>query len=557
MSLRLTPSFFSLPFLIDVNEIDILCVLTPKLPLLATEKYQYTCASRPRECQYVARAKKGAASEGKVPVQKEAAMSPFSIEQMLKEIQESIKGLQERMNEGQNKLSDRIEALESNQRSPVRNTGPQEEKSGGRDNPATEVGGQEITPPEQQSRQVASSSYGPSRFFQMEQPRQQPPPPPSPPSSQPPPLPYHHSQPFSAPEPFLAGRQYQPVSSVVGGQAHRPLPIAGTRGMSSAGDPITLPWQLNPPMFDGDSLKFRSFRKEAAMFADCCGFGDIFEGNREVPIADGALTYMQIRSRGYTDAEIERHRKTYQFLRSALSSEVDRGMLLRANSPTEAWRNLESWHNPKSISATQALHDRFQSYSMKPGQNPLVALTALEEMASQLSQIKFSMAPNQSLIQFLSILLKLKYEVEKMTFCNGLQPDREQVLMVIRSRYENLQRQRKKSGGRKDAGHAFVADAGGRHGGKSYSSFSTRGRGKGREGRGRGGRRKPNDGEDDQEKVARGMVRVRLTGKKGATRSVSVVARRDINPSAALIRSAACVMVKVIRLRSAPTLSLF
>ena len=74
--------------------------------------------------------------------------------------------------------------------------------------------------------------------------------------------------------------------------------------------------------------------------------------------------------------------------------------------------------------------------------------------------------------------------------------------MVIRSRYENFQRQRKKGGGRKDAGHAFVADAGGRHGGKSYSSSSVRGRGKGREGRGRGGRREPNDGEDDQEKVA-------------------------------------------------------
>ena len=42
-----------------------------------------------------------------------------------------------------------------------------------------------------------------------------------------------------------------------------------------------------------------------------------------------------------------------------------------------------------------------------------------------------------------------------------------------------------------------------------------------------------------------------------ATRSLSVAARRDINPSAALIRSAACVVVKAIRLRSAPTLSLF
>ena len=278
----------------------------------------------------MSRAKKGAASEGQVPAQKEAAESPSSMEQLMKTLMEKRESMDKTVQGLKEEMNDRFQALESNQRSPVGNTGTQEEKSGERN--ATEVGGQEITPPEQQSRLAASSSYEPSRFLKMEQPRQQPPPP----MSQPPPLTYHHSQPFSAPEPFLAGRQYQPVPSAVGEQVHRPLPIAGTRGMSSAGDPITMPWKLNPPMFDGDSLKFRSFRKEATTFADCCGFGEVFEGNHEVPIADGALTNTQIKSLGFTDAEIERHRKAYQFLRSALSSEVDRGILLRANSPTEA-----------------------------------------------------------------------------------------------------------------------------------------------------------------------------------------------------------------------------
>ena len=74
--------------------------------------------------------------------------------------------------------------------------------------------------------------------------------------------------------------------------------------------------------------------------------------------------------------------------------------------------------------------------------------------------------------------------------------------MAIRSRLENLQRQRKKGRERKYAGHAFVADAGRRNGGKYYSSSSAQGRGKEREGRGRGGRRKYNDGEDDQQKGA-------------------------------------------------------
>ena len=114
--------------------------------------------------------------------------------------------------------------------------------------------------------------------------------------------------------------------------------------MSSAGDPITLPWKLNPLMFDGDSLKLRSFRKEATTFGDCCGFGDVFEGNREVPIADGALTYTQIRSRGYTDAEIKRHRKAYQFLRSALSSEVDRVRVYII-----VCKGKDYCHNPKEL----------------------------------------------------------------------------------------------------------------------------------------------------------------------------------------------------------------
>ena len=102
---------------------------------------------------------------------------PFSIEQLQELLTESMKELKE----GQKKLSDRIQALElkHQQTSPAGNAGTREEKSGERDNYATEAGVQEITSPEQQSRQAASSSYGPSRFFQMEQLRQQPPLPPS------------------------------------------------------------------------------------------------------------------------------------------------------------------------------------------------------------------------------------------------------------------------------------------------------------------------------------------------------------------------------------------
>ena len=106
-------------------------------------------------------------------------------------------------------------------------------------------------------------------------------------------------------------------------------------------------------------------------------------------------------------------------------------------------------------------------------------------MAAQLSQQNFLMSPDQTLFQLLSILPGLGYEVEKRTCSTVQRLDRDQVLLMIRTRYDNLQRKRNKGGGRRDAGHAFIADAGssGKPGGRS-TPRGARNRG----GRGRGGR---------------------------------------------------------------------
>ena len=54
-------------------------------------------------------------------------------------------------------------------------------------------------------------------------------------------------------------------------------------------------------------------------------------------------------------------------------------------------------------------------------------LTTLEEMAAQLMQQIFAMAPNQAIIESFSILPDSEYENGKRTFSNGLRPDHEQV----------------------------------------------------------------------------------------------------------------------------------
>ena len=137
----------------------------------------------------MSRAKKGSASEGKVPAQQEEAevnQLPLPIAQLRELLKEMKDETIKKLKEYNKKLSDCLQALELKQQgSPVGNVGSQEEKYGERDNHATEAGGKEITPPEQHSRQAARSSYGPSPFFQLEQPRQQP-------------TPCQYPQPFSA-----------------------------------------------------------------------------------------------------------------------------------------------------------------------------------------------------------------------------------------------------------------------------------------------------------------------------------------------------------------------
>ena len=339
--------------------------------------------------------------------------------------------------------------------------GIQEGKSGELEGIATEAGERRITPPELQRQQPLLPSQPPRLPPQPPMMPQtsmsQPPPPPS----QSPPLQYYQSplrQPRHLPSsPFSAGRQQlHSTPSMIGTSNHRSPADAGARyGIPAGESPAGIPWKLNPPVFSGDSVHFRSFEKEAIICTEYVGFGHVLKDTREIPVADPSISYAQLRSQGYTDDEIDAHRRAYQFLRSAVTSEVDRGILRRAHSPTEAWRSLKKWHNPDTVSATQTLHQRFLSYTMRPDQNPLVILTALEEMAAQLSRQNFPMAPDEALLQFLTILPGSEYEVKKLTCSTRQRLDRDQVLLMIRTRYGNLQCQRNKGGGRRDAGHAF------------------------------------------------------------------------------------------------------
>ena len=237
---------------------------------------------------------------------------------------------------------------------------------------------------------------------------------------------------------------------MVGTSNHRSPAGAGARGAVPAGESLAgIPWKLNIPFFSGGSVRFRSFEKEAIIFAEYVGFGHVLKDTREIPVADPFISYAKLKSLGFTDDEIDTHRRAYQFLPSAITSEVARGILHRAHSPTEAWRNFKKVAQPRyrichtnSPPTLSLLHHeskpKSSGYPNSPWRDGCPAFSA-----------EFSNAPlDQAVLQFMSILPDSEYEVEKRTCSTGQRLDRDQVLLMIRTRYDNLQRQRNKGGGR-------------------------------------------------------------------------------------------------------------
>ena len=149
--------------------------------------------------------------------------------------------------------------------------------------------------------------------------------------------------------------------------------------------------------------------------------------------------------------------------------------------------------------------------------------------------------------------------MEKRTCCTGQRPDRGQVLLMIRTRYDNLQRQRNKGGGRRDAGHAFNADAGssGKTGGQSTPRGARNrggwGRG-GRGGRGRNGREKGGEKKMVKRPTSKPGTET-STAVKGATQGTAAVASSATNWCDAPGRCVVFAAKRAIRRKYAPTSS--
>ena len=97
---------------------------------------------------------------------------------------------------------------------------------------------------------------------------------------------------------------------MIGTSNHRSPAGAGARGAIPDGESLAgIPWKLNPPILSGNYVHFRSFEKEAIIFADYVDFGHVLKDIIEIPVADPSISYAELRSLGLTDKEIDTHRR--------------------------------------------------------------------------------------------------------------------------------------------------------------------------------------------------------------------------------------------------------
>ena len=60
-------------------------------------------------------------------------------------------------------------------------------------------------------------------------------------------------------------------------------------------------------------MHFRSYEKEAIIFAEYVGFGHVLKGTREIPVANPLISYAKMRLLGFTDDEIDTYQKHISF----------------------------------------------------------------------------------------------------------------------------------------------------------------------------------------------------------------------------------------------------
>lgn len=242
-------------------------------------------------------------------------------------------------------------------------------------------------------------------------------------------------------------------------------------------------FRVSPPQFKGESKEYPGWRTD---FLRSAGFHDlleVFEGQGVMP--DTTKTRSSLLQEGFLGAQITASFQAFQYLSASIIGSADKAIIRRCKSPREALEQLDSVHKPETQGAIQNLLNRFQSFKISSGSNPIEAMHDLESIRDHLNDSgEVNLDERLLFSRLLDALPSDEYEIAQQTLASYKVLTRSDIIRVVGTQYTSLCNKKEKEGQRKKQVQQqafFAGDGGG--GGRGWQDN----RGRGGKGRGRGG----------------------------------------------------------------------
>ena len=227
-----------------------------------------------------------------------------------------------------------------------------------------------------------------------------------------------------------------------------------------------------PPVLKGGK-GFQKFKHDFLLKANMLGISGHLVGQRvrAVPVGNLIKQKDALLRAGFSPEAIKGAYQALNVLDAALQSEEDREILKRCSSPREVFEFLGKWYDPEKEMATQHLFDKFHGFLMPQNSIPIVALYALEDKNNQMKEKRMGRIPDTVLHARFVHALPAEYDHAKETLQSMKNRDRDNIILVVSTRFFNLPQKKGTQRSSRPPEHAlFSSESGGWSGARRGSS---------------------------------------------------------------------------------------
>lgn len=191
------------------------------------------------------------------------------------------------------------------------------------------------------------------------------------------------------------------------------------------------------------------------------GIADVFSGLDLLP--DVNKSPADLRTEGFTHAEIKQTYLAWNFLSSALYTDKDKDIIRRSSDPRAALQGLDAAYFPETQGAQRELFRKFQQYTTPLKENPVESLNKLQDMANQMSSGGPAVGEQFAFSRLIDSLPSTAYEVTKQILGATKPLTRDVLISQLSTRYSALTTQWEAEGEKRKGGEQayFAGDGNG------------------------------------------------------------------------------------------------